>query len=261
MLLFFSILAVAIYRIVAARIQLAGRMQQYALSESLAYSVCTLAVDEVKNMEAAYHSLGDLTGQRSQEYGNAVATYYYTDEEGRLDINFMPKDVIELLPEMDEELAVEITESPLRPYQAVEELLMLEDMELEIYNAIRDFITVNSTNYININTASEEVLLCLGIDSDIVEAIVSYRLGPDGVIGTEDDGIFESKAAIVDTLKSYTGMYSSQEQEIIDIINKGWLDTKSETFCLRLNTQIAGKKGLNYDIILDKDGVIEWRER
>ncbi len=173
----------------------------------------------------------------------------------------MPKDVIELLPEMDEELAIEITESPLRPYQAVEELLMLEDMELEIYNAIRNFITVNSANYININTASEEVLLCLGIDGDIVEAIISYRQGPDGIIGTEDDGIFESKATIVDTLKSYTGMYSSQEQEIIDIINKGWLDTKSETFCLRLNTQIAGKEGLNYDIILDKNGVIEWRER
>ena len=50
-----------------------------------------------------------------------------------------------------------------------------------LYDKIKEFITIYSSGSVNINTASNEVLISLGIDERVVEKIVEFRVGDDGV--------------------------------------------------------------------------------
>jgi type II secretory pathway component PulK len=58
-----------------------------------------------------------------------------------------------------------------------------------------DFFTIYGDKEVNLNTASPEVMMALPLVQDqarAVEALVSYRLGPDRLADTADDRVFES---------------------------------------------------------------------
>ncbi len=56
-----------------------------------------------------------------------------------------------------------------------------------------NYLTVWGEGKININTASEEVLLAVpGLYTKEVGKILSFRRGADGVPGTKDDGVFKT---------------------------------------------------------------------
>jgi len=85
------------------------------------------------------------------------------------------------------------------PYQckhaffcAIEELLLVKGVTLEIFNSIKDYITIfrpdDSRN--NINTTPKEVLMALGMPETLADKIISFRNGPDGEKGTDDDQVF-----------------------------------------------------------------------
>src|SRR5262249_920765 len=60
------------------------------------------------------------------------------------------------------------------------------------------YLTVWGSGKINVNTASPVVLAALpGITPAMVEAIVRYRQGDDGQLGTADDGYFHSVMDLV----------------------------------------------------------------
>lgn len=51
-----------------------------------------------------------------------------------------------------------------------------------------DIFTVYGDGKVNINTASKPILAALpGLDEEVAELILTYRAGPDGKLGTEDD--------------------------------------------------------------------------
>jgi general secretion pathway protein K len=78
-------------------------------------------------------------------------------------------------------------------------LLGADDEEGEnSYNfGMADLFTAISTGYININTASAEVMqLVPGFDQTRVDLILQMRVGLDGVDGTEDDEPFDDIAQI-----------------------------------------------------------------
>jgi type II secretory pathway component PulK len=55
---------------------------------------------------------------------------------------------------------------------------------------LKDLFTPFSSGNININTADANVLQLLpGVDENIAAAIIQQRAGPDGIVGTDDDGI------------------------------------------------------------------------
>lgn len=89
------------------------------------------------------------------------------------------------------------------PFQSLEELLLIKGMTLEIFQAVKDDLTVFPTQSgmsFNLNTATPRVLRALaqsftGVttnteisDADLlVEKILRLRTGPDGIDGTADD--------------------------------------------------------------------------
>ena len=101
------------------------------------------------------------------------------------------------------------------PLDTIDELLLIkhfneaivyggpdpEDPNL-LYTGIANWLTTWGDGRVNVNTASREVLLTIpGIEEWVVDDILEYRTGIDGIPGTRDDG-FES----VDEVLRRTGL-------------------------------------------------------
>jgi hypothetical protein len=99
---------------------------------------------------------------------------------------------------------------------------------------LRDLFTPISARYVNVNTASANVLrLIPGIDENIALAIVQTRSGPDGVDGTEDDTPYRN----VGELASVPGFNAQGIGNLQRI-----LSTRSATFLVTVTIEINDKK-------------------
>lgn len=75
-------------------------------------------------------------------------------------------------------------------FELVEELLLVKGVSRDLFDEIKDYVTVYSDGKINVNTASGKVLNAV-IDNDaLINDIIAFRKGTDGVEGTNDDGKF-----------------------------------------------------------------------
>ncbi|MBL7156750.1 MAG: general secretion pathway protein GspK [Candidatus Omnitrophica bacterium] len=77
-------------------------------------------------------------------------------------------------------------------FELVEELLLVKGITREIFNEIKDNVTVYTEGKININTASREVLNAILNDEgdaypNLADKIIHYRRGFDGKETTKDD--------------------------------------------------------------------------
>jgi len=80
-------------------------------------------------------------------------------------------------------------------FSVPEELLLVKGVTAELYKEIKDNITTFGSGKININTASEGVLTAViddgkGTYASLIENIIKFRQGEDGLDGTSDDGTF-----------------------------------------------------------------------
>lgn len=80
-------------------------------------------------------------------------------------------------------------------FEALEELMLVKGMTWDIFKEIEKYITVYGDGAVNINTAPEEVLLALiddgsGQFGELVDSIMIFRKGDDGLEGTSDDRFF-----------------------------------------------------------------------
>jgi len=86
-----------------------------------------------------------------------------------------------------------------RPFQNVAEMRSVRGMD--VITSVRpdweDFFSVNSSGSLNLRNASPDLFQVYGLlDSRQVEEIVSFRNGPDGVTGSDDDPKLDSVEAI-----------------------------------------------------------------
>ncbi len=213
--------------------------------------------------------LGEGSFTVSYEFGtdeewNPIYLYGAGDEEGRININAkdlkLLKELLVKLPNFSVDIAsavldwrdedtlagnhlamsegaeddyYESLDNPYEckdaPFSVPEELMLVKGLTEEIYDGIKDIITVypaDGDGKININTASESVLAVLaGQDFErIPTKIISYRNGPDGLPGTEDDKIFND----IRTIPAQVGL-DQVEQIIFDNI-KQYFKFSSNTF-------------------------------
>ncbi|MEE8317949.1 MAG: hypothetical protein V3S13_03470 [Candidatus Omnitrophota bacterium] len=85
------------------------------------------------------------------------------------------------------------TKKGLEGFGFIEELFLVEGMTQEQYLLLKDSVTIygGPDTRVNINTATERVLVAILGNPSLVRDILNYRKGPDGYEGTEDDGIFK----------------------------------------------------------------------
>jgi type II secretory pathway component PulK len=76
-------------------------------------------------------------------------------------------------------------------------------------------LTVNSTGPIDLTWASRDMLLALpGMSEPTVDQFLTYRQGPDGIDGTEDDGGFKS----VDEIRTVLGFGAEQFKQLAPLV-------------------------------------------
>jgi len=83
-------------------------------------------------------------------------------------------------------------------FQAPEELRYFQGVSDEDWFGgkrtvgLKNLLHVAGSGRINVNTASREVMLCVpGLKGGLIDSIIAYRNGPDGVPGTKDDRGFK----------------------------------------------------------------------
>ena len=136
--------------------------------------------------------------------------------------------------------------------ELLEELLFVKGFTRQIYDNIYPFVTAYHSGRININTASEAVLLALGLLPPTVNDIVFFRRGPDGSQGTIDDGVFERIEDIFVTL----GKEPEDDPVLYQLIQENKIGVISSHFRIEVEAILPGKTTLAKKLIciVGRDG-------
>ncbi len=209
------------------------------------------------------------------EEGNPICLYGASDEEAKLNINEIGSGLLAKVPGFSGEIVLAIVdwrdedslpglngaeddyyETLENPYECKdarfsvpEELLLVAGVTEEIYNSVKDIITVyGESKAVNINTAPEGVLAVLaGEEFEALAAkIINYRNGSDELPGTEDDNIFVSVKTVGATL-GIAGQLDVARvcneielNRLRELVKGGYFKVRSNTFRIVSRGEIKG---------------------
>jgi len=147
-------------------------------------------------------------------------------------------------------------------FEVTEELLLINGMDQEIFNKIKDFVTVYGDGKVNINTAPGYVLLALGLSSGLVTKILNFRKGDDLSIGTFDDNVFTNTGSIIPEMSQGDNLSSSEIGELSKFISAEVFVTKSSDFMIRCLASLNTKKQTSeIEAVVNSEGLIRrWQE-
>jgi DNA uptake protein ComE-like DNA-binding protein len=259
-LVFFSVLTVALHSVASSQMTLARRLRGQGISYWLARAAAEYAQAEQSLDPTPYDGLFELRKMRDNQFDQSHYQYFIVDEESKLNVNTASGEMLARLPGMDEESAKLVIQSPLRPFVAVEQLLAVEGIEKEKYEQFEEFITVFGAGKVNINTASGPVLFALGMDMALVESIIQFRAGADGVEGTEDDFCFERTQEILEQLRGRSMLFAAQETALLQLVSRGFLGVSAEVLTLHVAASVVGGAPDKYQITINARGITQWRE-
>jgi len=146
-------------------------------------------------------------------------------------------------------------------FQVLDELLLVKGFTPEIFARVRDYLTVYGYGKVNVNTASKPVLLALGLREELVQKILDYRRGEDGIEATEDDTIFESQGGIVSDLSAFYRL-GEAEVALLSNVSALYFDTSSSYFMIKASADIGSRKRLLEAMcVVDSEGrKLYWQE-
>lgn len=148
-------------------------------------------------------------------------------------------------------------------FEVIEELFLVKKMNQEIFDKIKHFVTIYGEGRVNINTASKQVLLALGLRGYVVENIILFRKGGDLIAGTGDDDIFLQESTIVARLSQSFDLSPSELGSLSDLVAAGTFTVKSENFMIRSTAKLDHlKKETTIIAVSDRTGKIKyWNEK
>jgi DNA uptake protein ComE-like DNA-binding protein len=249
---------------VSQEITFAKFLKERLISLYLAKACVNQAIIELEKDETPeYDTLYELGNERDVELAESGFKFNLVAEESLLNINSSPQAVLERLSGLNPELARSIFESSLKPFLLKEELLLIDGITPEIFNGIKDSITVWGDGRVNINTAAPEVLKVLGLEDALVEIILNYRKGDDQEEATEDDRVFKSSASILNDLREFTILTTAQELQMTTLLSSNALCVNATTLKLNIETKLLAKPIRNFAVVLDRTtGKIKfWQEK
>lgn len=228
-----SIFALGVSKRASSGIKIAGRIYDDLRVRYLAKaSARKIALEFQKDPTPNYDSLYEysLAGNTIDFGDNLSADYTIADEERLLNLNIATKEMLERIGFLPDTASSAIDwrdpdSAPLPggaedsyykgltpPYEckdssfeALEELLLVRGITQDIFNEIKDKLTLAGDGRMNINTADIEHLSALGITQGLVDKIIFFRKGDDGTEGTEDDNIFQNISSIQSDIERITG--------------------------------------------------------
>lgn len=258
------ILAGGLARAVSTEIRWVGYLERRLLSLNLAKAaIRRAALEQEKDIAPDYDSIYELQKEQLKELGRGKFIYSIVDEESKININTVSRELLTALPGIMPETAKNIYES--KPFSLIEEILLLEGITDEEFSSFRDFITVYSDGKVNINTAGAEILRILGLEEDLIEIIERFRKGDDDELASEDDRIFKSTGSILSDLREFTILSPEQSQQIIGLLSKNLLTVQSENLRVDIQTEVDNKPNKKFSVVLKQSveemRVVRWEEK
>jgi type II secretory pathway component PulK len=129
-----------------------------------------------------------------------------------------------------------------KPYDTLEELLLVYGMTPDIYTLLKPYITLSAWKKINLNTAPPAILSAYGLSKGSVEAINRFRRGKDGVFGTNDDGFFENLDQVAEKLDEGIGLASDDKQSLNDLLDSGQFNLRTVRFRANIEARIKYRR-------------------
>jgi type II secretory pathway component PulK len=144
--------------------------------------------------------------------------------------------------------------------EVLDELLLIKGIDENVFEKIKDYVTIYGNGKVNINTTSGVVLLSLGLDENIVNKIILYRLGEDGIEATDDDNIFTINTEIVSKLSQFYQLAAPEIEQILKI-SEQYLTVQSQNFMIKAIAKSKGKNSVIVNSVVNRKGkVLYWRE-
>ncbi|MCX5666935.1 MAG: type II secretion system protein GspK, partial [Candidatus Omnitrophica bacterium] len=147
------------------------------------------------------------------------------------------------------------------PFEVLDELLPVNGMSASLLDKIKDYVTIYGNGMVNVNTASRVVLIASGLTPLMADKVINFRYGPDGKIGTPDDGIFMSQGSIVPVLSQCYNMGASEIDSLSAVVLQH-LGVQSGNFIVNSAANFKNsKKVLRVASIVSSDfKILYWRE-
>jgi hypothetical protein len=65
---------------------------------------------------------------------------------------------------------------------------------------------------------------------------------------------------IVASIRSSVGFSGEAEAKIVQVLSKNLITTASTNLCLQIKTEVSGRPGPKYAVLVDKEKIKEWHE-
>lgn len=147
------------------------------------------------------------------------------------------------------------------PLEALDELRLVKGMDANSMEKLKDYLTVFGDGKININTAPKAVLLAVGMSAYLADKVMSYRSGKDGVMGTEDDNVFDLSSNIVAHLSQFVNLSDSEVADLSRIADQ-FLKVQSENFMARAVAHLNNRRNTTEVVaVFNRNGdILYWHE-
>lgn len=146
-------------------------------------------------------------------------------------------------------------------FEIAEELLLVKGMIPEIYSKIKDSITVYGIGgRVNINTATSNTLLVLGLTETLIKKIYRFRTGTDGTLGTTDDNIITRSDELINKLNDFSALTADEINLLNNLIVQDLITVESKYFRIKVKGIVNNKTREILCIIQRGGQIIFWRE-
>lgn len=146
-------------------------------------------------------------------------------------------------------------------FELLDEMLLVKGVTSPVFRKLRDYVTIYGEGKININTASREALLALGLESNIVDDIISFRQGKDGIMGSDDDSAFKEHSEIVPKFSQSFPLSEAELAEFSRVVNSS-LTTKSDNFMIRSVARLSYGDNTSeiFSVVTRTGDILYWQE-
>ncbi|MFH1578369.1 MAG: hypothetical protein ABIC18_04800 [Candidatus Omnitrophota bacterium] len=146
-------------------------------------------------------------------------------------------------------------------FEVFDELLLVRGVSQELLEKIENYVTIYGDGRININTAGVEVLLALDLGIALVDKIISFRCGEDGIEANSDDNIFSSPNNITAELASFAELSIAELTSLHNLVSRGKLSTNSSNFMVRSIARLDNRQLETISIINREGEILSWRQQ
>lgn len=241
------------------------KLASFFTDANTSYDYALSAVTTMKEVWASrpmslMMTLYDLRSRRITLDGRTIEASFF-DEEALVHLRQSDRNTLLRLPGIsgNETLLDTILAAPI---YVKEDILLVKEMSADVYDLMKNIVTIYGSGRINMNTVSSEVLSALGASQAFISAVEEYRAGDDQVPGTADDRVFNNIYQISKDLEPW-GLTFADQTWLQTLVQTQKLSVGSATIRCELKVMNGQKLLRSFRVTIDlTTGVIlRWDEQ